>query len=180
MRAARVDVLALVLALALPGAPAALEPRFDHRDTHGPFVEGLVARDTLARSGDPSVSSWRPAARLAWGFDVSGEGDELIAGAALALRSLSDPDRTRVLLGLDVRYRGYFGTEELKTFFDLGAWAPIRSRLAAGPLVGLGVVYDFSRSAGLYVAGSFATAFGQARIASFSVGLGAQFRFEIP
>lgn len=167
-------------ALAVPALAAALEPRFDHRDTHGPFVEALVAHDTVARTGRSSVSTWRTAARVAWGFDVSGEGDELLVGGAVALRSFEDPERERVLLGVDVRYRGYFGTEELKTFFDLGAWAPLRSRLAAGPLVGLGAAYDFSRLGGVYVSGTFATAFGEARIASLSVAFGAQLRFELP
>jgi hypothetical protein len=171
---------ALALALALPAWTSALEPRFDHRDTHGVFVEALVAHDTVARSGQSSMSSWRPAARVAWGFDFSGEGDELVVGAALALRSLDDPDRERVLLGVDARYRAYFGTEEAKTFFEVGAWAPVRSRLAVGPLVGLGFTYDFSRLAGAYLAGAFATAFGEARIASFSVSLGGQLRFALP
>ncbi len=167
-------------ALLVPALAAALEPRFDHRDTHGPFAEIVVAHDTVARAGHATASSWRPAARVGWGFDVSGEGDELLLGAATALRSFDDPEGERVLLGVDARYRGYFGTEELKTFFDLGAWAPLRSRLSAGPLVGLGVAYDFSRFGGMYLAGTFATAFGEARIASLSVAFGAHFRFELP
>jgi hypothetical protein len=171
---------ALLLALAVPEAGAALEPRYDHRDTHGAIAELLVAHDTLARSGAPTASSWRPAARVGWGFDVSGVGDDLLFGATLALRSLDDPERERVLASLDVRYRGYFGTEELKTFFDVGAWAPLRSRTAVGPLAGLGVVYDLSHYTGLFAAASFATAFGQARIASFEAGIGAQLRFDLP
>jgi hypothetical protein len=84
-----------------------------------------------------------------------------------------------VLLELDARYRGYFGSEQLKTFFDVGAWAPLRSRLAIGPLVGIGVAWDYARSGGLYVAASFGTAFGQARIAEGSVSAGWQLRFEM-
>lgn len=163
--------------LALSPVAGALEPRFDHRDTRGPFAEALVAHDTVARSGGGSRSSWRPAARLAWGFDLSGEGDELILGLAVGLRSFDDPERERVLLAGDLRYRAYFGTEEAKTFVDLGLWVPVRSQLAAGPLVGLGVAYDFSRSSGVYLAGAFATAFGEARIASGSLSAGAQLRF---
>jgi hypothetical protein len=172
--------VALAAALALPAATAALEPRFDHRDTHGPLAELMLAHDTVAKAGSPTASTWRPAARVAWGFDVSGVGDDLIVGATVALRSFDDPDRGRVLLALDARYRGYFGTEELKTFFDLGVWAPLRSRFAVGPLAGLGVAYDFSRRAGVYATGTFATAFGQARIASFGAAVGAQVRFELP
>lgn len=167
-------------ALLVPALAAALEPRFDHRDTHGPFLEAVVAHDTVARSGRASASSWRPAVRAGWGFDVSGDGDELLFGAAAALRSYDDPERERVLLGVDARYRGYFGTEELKTFFDLGVWAPLRSRLAIGPVVGLGVVYDSSRYQGFHLSGTFATAFGEARVASLSVAVGAHFRFDLP
>jgi hypothetical protein len=171
--------LAAPLLLALPVAAAGLEPRFDHRDTHGLFAEALVANDNVARPGGDSEVSWRPAIRLGWGYDVAGEGNELIFGAAGTLRSLDDPDRSRVLLAADARYRAYFGTEEVKTFFDVGLWVPIRSRLGAGPLVGIGAAYDFSRAAGLYATASFATAFGQARIISFGASLGAQLRFDI-
>lgn len=176
----RAGCVALAVSLAVPTGSAALEPRFDHRDTHGPFAEVLIAHDTVARPGSPTASTWRQAARVAWGFDVSGVGDDLVLGATVALRSFDDPARERVLAALDLRYRGYFGTEELKTFFDVGAWAPIRSRLAGGPLVGLGVAYDFSHYTGVYACASFATAFGEARIASFTGGLGAQIRFDLP
>jgi hypothetical protein len=171
--------LAAALLLVLPVAAGALEPRFDHRDTHGLFAEALVANDNVARSGEGSEVSWRPAVRLGWGYDVAGDGNELLLGAAATLRSFDDPDRGRVLLAADARYRAYFGTEQGKTFFDVGLWVPVRSRLAAGPLVGIGVAYDFSRAAGLYAAASFATAFGQARIISFGASLGAQLRFDI-
>lgn len=179
MSGARFVVAAALCAAGfLPTPATALEARFDHRDEHGPFVETLFAYDTVAISGRPTVSSWRPALRLAYGFDVAGEGNELIVGVQGALRSWNDPEREHMNLALDARYRAYFGTEELKTFFDVGLWVPVRSRLAAGPLVGGGVSYDFSRAAGVYVAGGFGTAFGEARIATFSASIGAQLRFE--
>lgn len=164
-------------ALLAPALGAALEPRYDHRDAHGPTLEALLARDTVARRGGGSASSWRPALRAGWGLDVSGEGDELLVGATLALRRFDDPEDERVLLAADARYRAYFGIERAKTFLDLGVWAPLRSPLGAGPLVGLGFQYDLSRAGGLYAAASFATAFGEARVASFALSLGAQLRF---
>ena len=109
---------------------------------------------------------------------MAGEGNELIVGAQSALRLWDDPQREHVNLALDARYRAYLGSEELKTFFDAGIWMPVRSRLAAGPMIGLGVAYDFSRNGGAFVAGGFGTGFGQARIATFSASLGAQLRFE--
>ncbi|HEX9307796.1 MAG TPA: hypothetical protein VF894_09925 [Anaeromyxobacter sp.] len=169
----------LAAALLLPAAAGALEPRFDHRDLHGPLVEVLESYDSLAVSGRTHAAR-RPALRLGWGFDVAGEGNELVAGAEFALRSWDDPERQRVLVAANTRYRVYFGTEELKTFFELGLFAPLRSRLAVGPLVGLGLVYDFSRASGVFVGGQFASAFGNGRVVSFALLAGAQLRFELP
>ena len=178
LRRARPLAAAVALVAATPAA--ALEPRFDHRDTHGPFAESLLSYDAVARPGATTATGWRTRLHAGWGFDVSGEGDDLLFGAAVAVPWLHDPDRMKLLLDVDARYRGYFGTEQLKTFFDVGAWAPLVSRLAIGPLVGIGVAWDYGRSGGVYAGASFATAFGQARIASLSVSAGAQFRFDVP
>jgi hypothetical protein len=169
--------LLLSLTLVHPAVAGALEPRYDHRDLDGIAVEALVAHDTMAISGRPTQSSWRPTIRVAYGWDVLGEGNELFLGVQARVASLDDPDREKVGLALDARYRSYFGTEEWKTFFELGVWAPVTSRLAIGPLVGLGVAYDFSRTSGVFVDGGFATAFGQARIASLSASVGWAYRF---
>ncbi len=172
----RTRALALLVA-ALPVGGAALEPRYDHRDTQGFFAEGLVAYDSVARAGSETATGWRTGIRAGWGFDVTGEGNELLFGAAVAAPWPDDPDRMKVLLDVDARYRGYFGTEQLKTFFDVGAWVPLRSRVAIGPLVGIGLAWDYGRGGGVYAAASFGTAFGQARIAELAISAGAQFRF---
>lgn len=180
MRGALRAVAAVLVSAAAAAAPCtarALEERFDHRDQQGLVLEQLLAHDTVAITGRAAHSTWRPALRLAWSWDMLGEGDELLVGAQGALSSWSDPDREKVRLALDARYRSYFGTEEWKTFFEVGVWAPVASRLAAGPLVAIGAAYDFSRAGGLYAEGGFATSFGQARIASLSMSVGAQVRF---
>jgi hypothetical protein len=164
----------------LPAALAgALEPRYDHRDAHGPVVEVLAAYDSVGVSGR-TVSSWRPALRAGWGADVTGEGSEVIASADVALRGWSDPDRDHVLLSASARYRTYFGTERWKTFFEAGLWLPIRSRVAVGPLVGIGVVHDFSQDYGVFAGGEFSSAFGDGRVVSFAALAGFQLRFAIP
>lgn len=174
----RPRLAAAVLALAGPLAAAALEPRFDHRDEHGPLVAVELWRDSTAVSGRQTVAEVRPRLRAGWGFDVSGEGDELILGGSLRLADWSDPERQRYLFGLDARYRGYFGTEELKTFFELGVWGELQSRLAAGPQVGFGLAYDPNRTWGGFLSLHFATAFGGGRIASLGASAGVQLRFE--
>jgi hypothetical protein len=173
-------VARLAVALGLlgaAGAAAALEPRFDHRDEHGPFAAVLLARDAVTVGG-ATTTHVGPVLHAGWGLDVSGEGDELLAGVQLPLDGFGDPGRTRVLGAVDLRYRGYFGIEELKTFFELGLWGTVASRWTGGPLAGLGLQYDFSRTAGLFAAASFSTSFGEARIASLRAGLGFQVRFE--
>ena len=145
---------ALLAAAPLPPlAAGALEPRFDHRDLHGPVVELLGAHDTVT-VGAKANGSWRPALRAGWGVDVAGEGSELVLAAEASLRSWDDPGREHVLLAASARYRLYFGTEELKTLLRGRTVRADQSRLAAGPLVGLGVSYDFSQRPGCSPAGS--------------------------
>lgn len=171
---------ALVLAVALlPAGAGALEPRFDHSDSHGPVLEVLGAHDTVG-SGGRTFQSWRPTLRAGWGVDVTGQGSELIVSADVALRPWSDPGRERVLLATSARYRGHFGTEQWKTFFEAGVWAPLRSRVGVGPLVGIGVIYDFSLDVGVFAGAQFATAFGDGRTVSFAGLAGGQFRFALP
>ncbi len=168
-------VTALAVAC-LPLASAALEPRFDHRDQWGPAVEVLLASDTLSPEGGASSSKVTPALRLSWGFDPVGEGNEVQVGARLSWPE-PDPEEQHVRAAVDVRYRAYFGTEEWKTFLDFGILASAVSRLTVGPLLGLGVQYDLSRSGGFFAAACLGTGFGEARLASLSVSAGGQYRF---
>jgi hypothetical protein len=169
---------ACAFAIVVAPLPAtALEARYDHRDQSSLSIEPLLAYDVVAISGRSTHAAFRPGLRLAYAWDVLGEGNELFLGVQGKLGAWSDANRQDVLLALDARYRAYFGTEEWKTFFDVGVWAPLRSRLAVGPLVGIGVAYDYDRSGGFYANGSFGTGFGQARIATFTLGAGWQKRW---
>ncbi len=174
----RLAALLAIAASIVPCEAAALEPRYDHRDEDGIVAELDYDRDSTILPGGSAYTDYRPSLRLAYGFDVSGEVDELFVGASSRLGSYADPLRSRVLTTVDARYRGYFGTDALKTFFELGAWGEILSRLAIGPLVSLGVSYDFSRHVGIYVSAHFQPAIGSARIASLGAAIGTQFRFE--
>jgi hypothetical protein len=176
-RAHRSPLTGLLVALAWPCAAAALEPRFDHRDLEGPLVEVGAYHDSVVVGANPTAVSVRAALRVAWSYEVSGEGDELVGGVTGKVGGWSDPGGTQVLCALDLRYRAYFGSEQLKTWVEAGLWVPIVSRLAIGPSAGLGFAYDFDRKWGLYVGGNFSTAFGQARITTFGGMLGGQLRF---
>ncbi|MFO0580949.1 MAG: hypothetical protein U0229_01615 [Anaeromyxobacter sp.] len=176
-RAGLTAAVALALGAALAAGPAAaLEPRFDHRDQQGPALELQWANDVVAPPRQASGSAAGPALRLGWGFDLAGEGNELVVGLR-ATMPRPDPRRVHMRLAVDVRYRAYFGTEELKTFLDAGILAPLASRLAAGPLVGLGLQYDPTRSTGVFLGAMVATGFGEARVTSAGLACGAQVRF---
>ena len=159
----------------LAASPAgALEPRYDHRDQVGFLLEVGGSWDAVT-VGDRSESLWRrPTLRPAITLDVSGEGDELVLGGAW---SGGGGGRAHVDWALDARYRGYFGSDEFKTFFEVGLWVPLAPRLAVGPRAGLGAAWDFSRRLGLFVAFGFATAFGEFRGASLEGGAGFQVRW---
>lgn len=169
--------VAFLLSVAAPCGALALEPRFDHRDQQGVLVALETWRESVAVSGRPTLTEVRPRLRVGWAFDLFGEGDELILGGAMRLGDWRDAEGERFLLGLDARYRGYFGTEELKTFFEVGVWGELKNRLAIGPQVGIGLAYDPSRAWGGFVSLHFGTAFGDARIASAGASAGVQFRF---
>lgn len=173
--AARVLALAAA-ALVAPVGASALEPRFDHRDQQGVLAELGLARDSVVVEGLTSASV-RPSLRLAWSIDVSGEGDELQVGGMARLGDWSDPDEVKCLYGVDARYRAYFGSEELKTFIEIGLWANLASRVAVGGLAGLGLAYDPSRAWGFYAAARFSGGYGEARITSVGLGSGVQLRW---
>ncbi len=176
-RAGAWGLMALAAAcMSAPALAAALEPRFDHRDQQGLLAELGVARDSVVVGGLTNAS-YRPSLRVAWGFDLSGEGDELQLGGTVRLGSWSDPRKVKRLYGIDAMYRAYFGSEELKTFVEIGVWANLASRLAAGGLAGIGLAYDPSRAWGFYAAARFGGGYGEARITSVEVVSGLQLRW---
>jgi hypothetical protein len=161
----------------LPALAGALEPRFDHRYQQGPTVEALAVKDIIW-TGPASMTAQRGAVRVAWGFDPTGDGNELIFGSTFTALELSNTGDDKVRVALDARYRAYVGSEEFKTLLEVGAWGSVADRVAVGPLVGLGFIYDFSRNFGLLTSGFLAAAAGNSKIVSFGGGVGLQLRFE--
>lgn len=167
----------VTLLLTLPGVAGALEPRYDHRDQQGPTVEAYYARDVLWGTRS-SGTAQRGAVRVAWSIDPTGDGNELFFGAAFTVHEGGGTARDRLKLVLDTRYRACVGTEEFKTLLEIGLWGSAAERVAVGPLVGLGFIYDFNRNFGLLTSGFLGAGIGERRVVSFGGGLGLQFRFE--
>ena len=178
MRGARAlrGLAAAVVLLAAPAAPA-LEPRYDHRDQLGVVAEVDAPRVTATLQGGVSRSVFDLASlRLAFSFDVGDDGDEIVLGGSWSPAASGEVALTAWTL--DARYRGYFGSDELKTFLDAGLIEAVSPRLAAGPRIGFGVADDLDRAWGLLASLGASTAFGEFR--SFGVGLGVGVQFRWP
>jgi hypothetical protein len=162
--------------LAVPAGVRALEPRYDHRDQLGVIAELDATRVTATTQGGLSRSAYDLASlRLAFSFDVGDEGDEIQLGGGWSPAASGDLALTA--WSVDARYRGFFGSEELKTFFDAGLVVAVSPRLAAGPRLGFGVMYDLDRAWGLFVSLGVSTAFGEFRGFGIGLGIGVQFRW---
>jgi hypothetical protein len=170
--------VAAACAAVSPTIGAALEPRYDHRDQQGPTIEALYLKDVIWRSSSESSSTDRGALRLSWGFDPTGDGNELLFGASWAALDGSDSEEERVLLTVDARYRACVGIDQFKTLLEVGIWGSAIDSFSVGPVVGLGFIYDFSRNVGLFATGSLAASIGEVRVVTFGGGLGLQLRYE--
>ena len=161
----------------LAGLPAlALEPRFDHRDEGGLLLETGITRDSMSPGRGISYTSYAPNLRVAYSLDVNGIGDELQLGLASRLGGWGIQTET-ASLSLDARWRGFFGTDEFKTFFDIGCWGPIYPVVSLGVRTGAGAEYDPSRLWGITLAMGVGIAFGQALILSIDGTIGLQIRY---
>lgn len=166
----------LAALLWLPAPAPGLEPRYDHRDQLGLAAEVDVSRLTATTGNGLSRSVFDLLGlRLAFSFDVGDDGNEIVLGGAFS--PLVSGESAATAWSVDARYRGFFGADELKTFFDAGIVVAVSPRVAAGPRLGFGVMYDPDRALGLYALLGAASAFGEFRGFSFQLGLGVQWRW---
>lgn len=154
--------LPLVACLALCAAPAArADERFDHRGALGVLVGGGGEWMNAASGPGLGIQGLRVDVNLGGTWAIGVDGNELLV---LARAIIGGP----VLEGsLVLGYRGYFGQEQVKTYFDVGVAGHLMPELAVGPRLGFGVQYELSPIAGVY-----AGLAGQ-------VGLGGTLRFDL-
>ncbi len=133
----------LVLALLLP-LGAAAQVRLDHRGAAGLLIgSGLEVQEAL--SGNVREGGLRALLDVGGTLAVDYEGNELMA---LARAGFGGPSINWTAIG---GYRGYFGRDVWKTFFDLGIAAHFTPAFTVGPRVGFGVQYELGPLAGLYL-----------------------------
>ncbi len=97
-------------------------------------------------------------------------------GHALSLGAMYSPTVEGAAFSPALGYRGHFGVEEWKTFFDAGVAAEFQPRWGVGPRLGFGVQYDFHPLFGAFALLDGRLLFGRGVIATVSVGIGIQAR----
>ena len=163
-------VFAWSIFASLCGGAALAEDRWDHRGSLGLLLgTGYEVGETRSTSGVLASGS-RLDADLGGTYALPGSNDEILMflrGGFLG---------GRVDLSLTGGYRGYFGLDEFKTFFDAGLSVHATPYWSVGPRVGLGVQYEFSPVVGAYVslAGQLGAGNGVRYDAEVTTGL--QFR----
>ncbi len=162
-----ISLVAGLLAIA-PG----LVPIEDHRDQWGLMLSVGTAVDTAVNPS--SVKDYHP------GFLPMIE-----VGGTLAITDLGDELSLRVRL-VDLEnigpqflfgYRGYFGQDEFKTFFQADLFVTTAPFWGVGAHAGLGAQYDFDRTWGIFAQVGFGATFGANIFAAFDGSAGGQVRF---
>jgi hypothetical protein len=136
---------ALLFAL-ISSAPAAAADRLDHHGAVGLLIgSGLDVRQAASPTGNAQTGLRLPI-DLGGTYNVGHDSNEL----KLVLRG--ELLGTNFIGSIYGGYRGYFGHDAWKTFFDLDLRADLFPQLTAGPRMGLGVQYEVSSLIGVYCA----------------------------
>jgi hypothetical protein len=146
-------VRACVLCVVLVAAAARADPRFDHRGSLG-----LLAGATFENKTQIDDSGWRYGPDLGGTLAVGVNGNEVTAWLRAGFGGKA-PDWS-----LTGGYRGYFGYERVKTFFDLGAAVHLTPSLSVGPRVGFGVQFELTQLVGVYLGLAGQIGFGPASL----------------
>ena len=128
------------LLLTSPGSLAA--ERFDHRGAVGLLLGGGFELGELVRSGQFDEYS-RGVAELGLSVAVGENGNEFKA----VVQAGHGSELEWTVFG---GYRGYFGQERLKTFFDLDLAFDVRPSFTAGPRLAFGVQYELHSLVGVF------------------------------
>jgi hypothetical protein len=133
----------LVPVLLLTGVPATAADRLDHRGALGLLLGTGLELGELVQSGTFEEYA-RPEVSLGFSVPVGVEGNELKAWARAAKASEA------VAWSFIAGYRGYFGSEQFKTFIDLDAAFDFGPKRAVGPRLGFGLQWEIGSTAGIF------------------------------
>lgn len=146
----------LIAALFAASQSLAVE-RFDHRGAVGLLLGAeWVAKDSLPIAGYRDAGL-KPGLDLGVSRAIGVDGNELALslsvifplGCTVVAGSVYNPC-TVYDVALFGGYRGYFGQDRLKTWFDLDAALHFSPQVTAGPRIGFGLQYELSPVLGAY------------------------------
>lgn len=169
-----------LLALAPTAASAAYAfedgSRLDHRGQPSLLAAPALEHLIVDRAGRKTRASTGLLGEAAWGFPLSDEGGEGLLG----LRAGVGLDGGETRLAPFALYRGYFGDDAWKTYFDIGAFVRVEPVWGGGVRMGFGVQHDPSEHVGLFAGAGGGLAFGDGLQASIDLLAGVQLRFGPP
>jgi hypothetical protein len=139
---------ALLVAVLSAAAPSLADDRYDHRGAVG-LIAALAFqdKDSIVFNQNFADSGSRYAAEIGGTYAVGYNGNEL---ALLATLGVATYGSLRADWGLAAGYRGYFGHERFKTYFDLDAAVHFTPSVTAGPRFGAGVQYELTQTLGVF------------------------------
>jgi hypothetical protein len=172
-----VRLLPAVLLLALPAIASAgyEEPRLDHRDQPSLLGGAVLEHLIVDRAGEETDAGTGVVGEVAWGVPLSDEGGEGFVG----LRAGAGFDGEARLAPFAL-YRGYYGDEAWKTFFDVGVFVRVEPVWGGGARVGFGIQHDPTENLGLYAGIGGGLAYGEGLQVSIDCTAGLQLRFGTP
>jgi hypothetical protein len=129
----------------------------------GGEVSSIVGASSTSEGGGPS-------AELGASVAIDADGNELIGFVRGSLVGASAG------LSLGVGYRGYFGPDAWKTFFDLGLTGELAPGFGVGPRIALGVQYDFHPLLGAFAVADARLLVGERLRVAGSLLIGLQLR----
>jgi hypothetical protein len=148
--------------------PAQATERFDHRGSLGLLLGGGFELSELVRSGQFEEYS-RAIGSLGVTAAIGENGNEL----KLVVQAAKPGS---VEWTAYTGYRGYFGQERLKTFFDLDLALDIRPYFTAGPRLAFGLQYELHPLVGLFAGLAVRVGIGSPTRFAASGFAGLQFR----
>jgi hypothetical protein len=161
----------LLCALSLT-APARAADRFDHRGSVGLlFGAGVDFKDSVPSGHQERDQGVRMNIDAGGTLAIGHDGNEAkVWGRGSFGASTKD-------WAIGAGYRGYFGAEQFKTFFDLDAVFHLTPFFTVGPRLGIGIQYEIVPVVGIFAATGAQIGGGPGGLrVSFDAMAGLQFR----
>jgi len=151
------------------GSSANAQQRWDHRGSVGLFLVPGVAEAGRVGLVTGSDFRFRPATDVGLTLALGDDSDELrVYGRILFLKPIAG--------AAAVGYRGYFGDDRWKTFFDLELMADVAPLFNFGPRLGMGIHYEVNPVIGLFAGAGAHFGAGSTFLFVADAQIGIQFR----